>query len=89
MGETRDDRLLLGATANILGFRHGAKGAVLFGLDFLLGGVEPRPGSLQRLQLGQLGLLCLGLGTLFRFWSYRKWVFPEVPEKVVADEAMV
>ena len=21
----------------------------------------------------------LGLGTLFRFWSYRKWVFPEVP----------
>ena len=31
----------------------------------------------------------LGLGTLFRFWSYRKWVFPEVPEKVVADEAMV
>ncbi|MGI9197265.1 MAG: GtrA family protein [Candidatus Nanopelagicales bacterium] len=21
----------------------------------------------------------LGLGTLFRFWSYRKWVFPEIP----------
>ncbi len=21
----------------------------------------------------------LGLGTLFRFWSYRKWVFPAVP----------
>lgn len=21
----------------------------------------------------------LGLGTLFRFWSYRRWVFPEVP----------
>jgi putative flippase GtrA len=31
----------------------------------------------------------LGLGTLFRFWSYRKWVFPELPERVVADEAMV
>ncbi len=31
----------------------------------------------------------LGLGTLFRFWSYRKWVFPEVPERIVADEAMV
>lgn len=31
----------------------------------------------------------LGLGTLFRFWSYRKWVFPELPDKVVADEAMV
>jgi putative flippase GtrA len=22
----------------------------------------------------------LALGTLFRFWSYRKWVFPEVPD---------
>ena len=22
----------------------------------------------------------LGLGTLFRFWSYRKWVFPEVDD---------
>ncbi len=31
----------------------------------------------------------LGLGTLFRFWSYRRWVFPEVPEKIVADEALV
>jgi len=31
----------------------------------------------------------LGLGTLFRFWSYRKWVFPEVPERIVADEALV
>lgn len=26
----------------------------------------------------------LGLGTLFRFWSYRKWVFPDEP--VEADE---
>jgi putative flippase GtrA len=22
----------------------------------------------------------LGLGTLFRFWSYRKWVFPAMPD---------
>ena len=22
----------------------------------------------------------LALGTLFRFWSYRRWVFPEVPD---------
>lgn len=26
----------------------------------------------------------LGLGTVFRFWSYRKWVFP--PDEVPADE---
>ena len=29
----------------------------------------------------------LGLGTLFRFWSYRRWVFPEDAE--AADEAAV
>lgn len=23
----------------------------------------------------------LGLGTLFRFWSYRKWVFPAIPDE--------
>ncbi len=34
-------------------------------------------------------IIGLGLGTLFRFWSYRKWVFPEVPERVLADEAIV
>ncbi len=34
-------------------------------------------------------IIGLGLGTLFRFWSYRKWVFPEVPDRVLADEAIV
>ena len=29
----------------------------------------------------------LGLGTLFRFWSYRRWVFPEDTE--AADEAAI
>ena len=29
----------------------------------------------------------LGLGTLFRFWSYRRWVFPEDAE--AADEAAI
>ena len=29
----------------------------------------------------------LGLGTLFRFWSYRKWVFPEIPADELADPA--
>lgn len=26
-------------------------------------------------------LIGVGLGTLFRFWSYRKWVFPKVEEE--------
>jgi putative flippase GtrA len=29
----------------------------------------------------------IGLGTLFRFWSYRRWVFPDDPES--ADEAAI
>ncbi len=28
----------------------------------------------------------LALGTLFRFWSYRKWVFPEVPDDAADQE---
>jgi putative flippase GtrA len=28
----------------------------------------------------------LVLGTLFRFWSYRKWVFPAVPDDPAAQE---
>jgi putative flippase GtrA len=31
----------------------------------------------------------LGLGTLFRFWSYRKWVFPAIPADELADPANV
>lgn len=29
----------------------------------------------------------LGLGTLFRFWSYRKWVFPAIPAEELTDPA--
>ena len=28
----------------------------------------------------------LGLGTIFRFWSYRKWVFPALPKNPAAEE---
>ena len=28
----------------------------------------------------------LGLGTMFRFWSYRKWVFPAVPDNPADQE---
>ncbi len=28
----------------------------------------------------------LALGTLFRFWSYRKWVFPAVPQDEASQE---
>lgn len=31
-------------------------------------------------------IIGLGLGTLFRFWSYRKWVFPAVPDDAADRE---
>jgi putative flippase GtrA len=30
----------------------------------------------------------LGLGTLFRFWSYRRWVFPAIPESDSAEHEL-
>lgn len=30
----------------------------------------------------------LGLGTLFRFWSYRKWVFPAISEPELVDASL-
>ena len=30
----------------------------------------------------------LGLGTTFRFWSYRRWVFPELLPEAAAPEAL-
>ena len=39
-------------------------------------------------QLMQLSAWGLGLGTLFRFWTYRKWVFPEIPSDDEADREL-
>src|SRR5688572_7785850 len=33
-------------------------------------------------------LIGLGLGTAFRFWSYRRWVFPELLPEAAAPEAL-
>ena len=39
-------------------------------------------------QLMQLSAWGLGLGTLFRFWTYRKWVFPEIPSDDEAEREL-
>lgn len=57
--------------------------SVLWFSHYALGLTSPLADNISANVIG------LGLGTLFRFWSYRKWVFPEVPEKIVADEALV
>jgi putative flippase GtrA len=33
-------------------------------------------------------LVGLGLGTAFRFWSYRRWVFPELLPEAAAPDAL-
>ena len=33
-------------------------------------------------------LVGLGLGTAFRFWAYRRWVFPELLPEAAAPEAL-
>lgn len=57
--------------------------SVLWFSHYALGLTSPLADNISANVIG------LGLGTLFRFWSYRKWVFPEVPEKIVADESLV
>lgn len=33
-------------------------------------------------------IIGIGLGTVFRFWSYRRWVFPKIPAAVNAPMAL-
>ncbi|MBB6170067.1 putative flippase GtrA [Nocardiopsis mwathae] len=33
-------------------------------------------------------IIGVGLGTLFRYWSYRRWVFPAKPNQPTADPAV-
>lgn len=47
---------------------------VLWFSHYVLGLTSPLADNLAANVVG------VGLGTLFRFWSYRKWVFPAMPE---------
>ena len=47
---------------------------------YLLGLTSPLADNISANVIG------LGLGTLFRFWSYRRWVFPAIPDDPAARE---
>ena len=47
---------------------------------YLLGLTSPVADNISANVIG------LGLGTLFRFWSYRRWVFPAIPDDPAARE---
>jgi len=48
-------------------------------IHYVLGLTSPLADNISANVIG------LGLGTLFRFWSYRKWVFPDIPKDNAAD----
>jgi putative flippase GtrA len=53
---------------------------VLWVSHYVLGFTSPLADNISANVVG------LGLGTLFRFWSYRRWVFPAIPEGTAEHE---
>jgi len=44
-------------------------------------------GLTDKLSLNVANLIGIGVGTMFRFWSYKRWVFPPQAEALVGSEA--
>ena len=44
-------------------------------------------GLTDKLSLNVANLIGIGVGTMFRFWSYKRWVFPPQAEALVGFEA--
>jgi len=43
-------------------------------------------GLTDKLSLNVANLIGIGVGTMFRFWSYKRWVFPPQAEALVGPE---
>ena len=43
-------------------------------------------GLTDKLSLNVANLIGIGVGTMFRFWSYKRWVFPPQAEALVGSE---
>jgi len=43
-------------------------------------------GLTDKLSLNVANLIGIGVGTMFRFWSYKRWVFPPQSEALVGPE---
>jgi putative flippase GtrA len=59
--------------------------ALLMGL-VVLGSTRYGLGLTDKLSINVANLVGIGFGTVFRFWSYKRWVFPAHQARVLAEE---
>jgi putative flippase GtrA len=59
--------------------------ALAMGL-LVLGATRYGFGFTDKLSLNVANLIGIGLGTIFRFWSYKRWVFPAHQDSLTASE---
>jgi putative flippase GtrA len=59
--------------------------ALLMGL-LVLGTTRYGLGLTGKLSINAAILVGIGIGTVFRFWSYKRWVFPAQPTEDLAEE---
>jgi putative flippase GtrA len=62
--------------------------ALLMGL-VVLGTTRYGLGLTDKLSINVANLLAIGVGTVFRFWSYKRWVFPPQQEAGLAKTGLV
>jgi putative flippase GtrA len=61
--------------------------ALLMGL-LVLGTTRYGLGLTDKLSINVANLVAIGVGTVFRFWAYRRWVFPPQPETGLAGTGL-
>jgi putative flippase GtrA len=59
--------------------------ALLLGL-VVLGFTRYGLGLSDKFSINMANLIAIGFGTVFRFWSYKRWVFPAQQRVTLADE---
>jgi putative flippase GtrA len=59
--------------------------ALVMGL-LVLGVTRYGLGLTDKLSINIANLVGIGFGTVFRFWSYKRWVFPSQPRTVAAEQ---
>jgi putative flippase GtrA len=59
--------------------------ALLIGL-MVIGTARYGIGLTDKFSINMANLVGIGIGTVFRFWSYKRWVFPAQQPAGLADE---
>jgi putative flippase GtrA len=59
--------------------------ALVMGL-IVLGATRYGLGLTDKVSINAANLVAIGIGTVFRFWSYKRWVFPAAQPAVLTEE---